>query len=172
MATKLRKDLEPRWVSWYCAKTFPRAIVKYRCPLGPIPEQVKEAFGVAKGTRIYRPWRPEVDACAITLEALFLIEAKVQKFMDGVQKLPVYKSLVPDTPELSPWRGLPIITRLLIPQRIEWVEVAAQKFQVQVVTEAPDFIIEEWQQRDRYWTKEALEKREARKEKLRELGYE
>lgn len=172
MATQLRRDLEPRWVSWYVARNYPRDIVKLRCPLGPIPNALREAVGEAKGIKMYRPWRPEVDACVITPSELILIEAKIFKYMDGLSKLPVYQSLVPDTPELQPWRGLPAIMRLLIPERIQWVEAAAEKIKVLVIPEAPDFIKQVWAERDKYWTKPFMEARERRKEKLREMGYE
>jgi len=171
MATRLRRELEPRWVSEYCAKTFPNAIVKLRCPLGPIPKEVKEAYGDAKAIKVYRPWRPEVDACVITETQLVLVEAKIHKYMDGLAKLPRYRDLVPDTPELRLWRHLPINMRLLIPTSIPWVEVAADKAGVQVIMDAPDYILRAWEERDKGWTKEELEKRERRKQKLRELGY-
>lgn len=172
MPTRIRRELEPAWVSWYCAKHFPNDIVKPRCPLGPIPKEIKEALGETIGRKVYRPWRPEVDAVVITPTQMILIEAKIQKFMDGLSKLPRYRDLVSDTPELRPWRYLPINMRLLIPRSIPWVEIAADKAGVQVLMEAPDWILDVWEERDKYWTKEELAKREARKAKLRELGYE
>ena len=171
MATRTRRDLEPKWVSWYCAKHYPRAIVKLRCPLGPIPEELKKLHGEAKAIKVYRPWRPEVDACVILPGAIRLIEAKIQKFMDGLSKLPVYRSLVPTTPELRAWRDLGVEMILLLPAHVEWVEKAAARMGVAIAVEAPDFIKKAWAERDKYWTKPYLEKREKRKKKLRELGY-
>jgi len=171
MATQLRRDLEPRWVSWYVARHYPRDIVKLRCPLGPIPDALREAVGEAKGIKMYRPWRPEVDALVIKPGGIDLIEAKIFKFMDGLSKLPVYKSLVPVTPELRAWKDLPVRMFLLIPAPIEWVQTAASRTEVMAVAEAPDDIKKVWEERDKYWTKPFMEAREKRKQKLRELGF-
>lgn len=169
--TRMRRELEPQWVSWFCVKRWPKAIVRYRCPLGPIPEAVKQAHGETAALRIYRPWRPEVDALVIEPGAVTLVEAKIQKFMDGLSKLPIYKSLIPTTPELKEWKHLPVVMVLLIPEKVDWVLAAAQKQDVYVITEAPQFIMDVWKERDKYWTKEAVAEREKRKAKLQELGY-
>jgi len=171
MFTRLRRELEPAWVSWYVARRWPKAIAKFRCPLGPIPEEIKAAYGETRGRKVYRPWRPEVDALVIEPGALWLVEAKIQKFMDGLSKLPVYKGLVPSTPELVEWKHLSILMVLLIPEKVDWVIAAGKEQHVQIVVEAPQFIKDAWADRDKYWTKEATEAREKRKEKLRELGY-
>jgi len=171
MATQLRRDLEPRWVSWYVVKHYPRDIVKLRCPLGPIPDALKQAVGEAKGIKMYRPWRPEVDALVILPGAIDLVEAKIFKYMDGLSKLPRYKDLVPLTPELRAWRDLPVRMWLLIPAPIDWVQAAGTQAGVGVVAEAPDYIKEAWEERDKYWTKPYMEERERRKEKLKELGF-
>jgi len=172
MATHLRRDLEPRWVSWYVARKYPRDIVKLRCPLGPIPDALLEAVGEAKGIKMYRPWRPEVDALIIMPGTVELIEAKIFKYMDGLSKLPVYQSLVPLTPELRAWKDLPTRMLLLIPAEIDWVKTAAARTGVNVSTEAPDYIKQVWEERDKYWTKPFMEQREKRKEVLRKMGYE
>jgi len=172
VATHLRRDLEPRWVSWYCAKHYPRDIVKLRCPLGPIPEDLRKAVGEGKAIKMYRPWRPEVDALVILPGAIRLVEAKIFKYMDGLSKLPVYAGLVPATPELKAWKELPVQMILLVPAKIDWVATAAAQQGVSIDTDAPDYIKQAWEERDKYWTKPFMEKRERRKEKLRELGYE
>ena len=172
MSTRIRRELEPKWVSWYVAKTFPRSLVKLRCPLGSIPEHLIKAHGEAKAIRIHRPWRPEVDACVVTEDKIVLVEAKIQKFMDGLSKLPIYKSLVPLTPELTEYKEFPAEMVLLMPAHIGWVEEAAERAGVKVVVEAPEFIKKAWGERDKYWTKPEVEKREKRKKTLRKLGYE
>jgi len=169
--TRVRRELEPQWVSWFCAKRWPKAIVKFRCPLGPIPEEVKKAHGETAALKIYRPWRPEVDALVIEPGAVTLVEAKIQKFMDGLSKLPIYKSLIPSTPELREWKHLPVLMVLLISERVDWVSAAALQLDVHVVTDAPQFILDVWKERDKYWTKEEVERRQQRKAKLQELGY-
>jgi len=169
--SQTRRTLEPKWVSLYCAEHYPKAEVRLGCPLGGIPKETLRDYGVLKGLRVYRPWRPEVDACVILHNMLILIEAKIFKYMDGLSKLPVYKALVAQTPELKHVANRPIYMKLLIPYRIPWVLEAAKDLNVTVEVWVPDFIQRAWEERDQYWTKEALEKREARKEKLREMGY-
>jgi len=35
----------------------------------------------------------------------------------------------------------------------------------------PDYIQRVWNERDKYWTKEAIQKREERKRQIQELGF-
>ena len=172
MNTRIRRELEPKWVSWYVSLAYPKEVVKLRCPLGPIPEELKRIYGTAKAIKTFRPWRPEVDAVIITKTNIVLIEAKIQKFMDGLSKLPVYESLVSDTPELQHYTNRTTEMKLLIPAKVEWVIAAAAKNNVQVIIESPDFIQEAYQDRDKYWTKTHMKKREQRKETLKRLGYQ
>lgn len=168
--TKPRRELEPRWVSEYMAATYPKAEVRMRVPLGPIPKETQADYGLMKGLRVYRPWRPEVDAAARWTNKTILVEAKIFKYMDGLSKLPVYKSLLPDTPELAHW-PTEVIMELLIPVPITWVLSAAQNVGVRVVSSfVPEYIRQVWDERDKYWTKDAIALREERKRKLQELG--
>jgi len=170
--SKLRREIEPRWVSQYVAETWPDAQVRMRCPLGPIPKDVEQAYGLERGLRIFRPWRPEVDALVVLPDRLVLVEGKVFRPMDGIAKLPVYKGLVPDTPELKPLLPRPVDMQLLVVRPLPWVKAAADRAGITLVDYAPDWVVRVWEERDRYWTREALERREARKRRLREIGFE
>ncbi len=169
--TKLRREIEPRWVSWYIKEHYPNAEVRLRCPLGPIPDELKELYGPAKAARVYRPSRPEVDALVIRPDALILIEAKIFKYMNGLSKLPVYKSLVPQTPELAVFRGRSVKMHLLLPTTIPWVTAAAPSLGVEVKTAAPDWVTQIWEERDKYWQPEARLRRAERKALLKRLGF-
>jgi len=171
MYTRVRRDIEPRWVSEYVVAKFPRAPVKFRCPLGPIPRELTEIYGKEKAIRVYRPYRPEVDALVMARDRLVLIEAKIFKYMDGLSKLPVYKALIPDAPELRPWVGWRVDMQLLVPRRLDWVVAAGKRMGVEILDWAPDWVLKIWEERDKYWTREAVAKREARKAVLRRLGY-
>ena len=170
--SKLRKSIEPRWVSWYLKEYYPEAEVRIRCPLGPIPIELTELYGPAKAAKVYRPSRPEVDALVVLPGALLLIEAKMMKYMDGLSKLPVYAALVPQTPELTVFRNKPILMHLLLPVEIPWVIAAAPAMGVEVKIAAPDWVVQEWGNRDRHWTPEARIKRVERKRLLTRLGFE
>jgi len=155
----------------YVAEHYPTAEVRLSCPLGGIPKETLRDYGLLKGLRVYRPWRPEVDAVVILTNMLILIEAKIFKYMDGLSKLPVYKSLITQTPELKHVAHRPIYMKLLIPYQIPWVVDAAEPLGVTVEVWVPDFIRKVWEERDKYWTKEAMEQREERRRKLEEIGY-
>lgn len=166
--SKPRRELEPRWVSEYMVQTYPKAEVRYRVPLGTIPSATAKDYGLMKGLRVYRPWRPEVDAAARWAGKTIIVEAKIFKYMDGLSKLPVYKQLLESTPELSHW-PTDVIMELLIPAPITWVLSAASNMGVKVVSDfVPTYIREAWDERDKYWTKEAIEEREARKRRFQE----
>lgn len=135
-------------------------------------EYLKKAHGTPKAIRIYRPWRPEVDALVIMPGALLLIEAKIFKYMDGLAKLPVYKSLVPSTPELKTMLDLPVEMQLLIPVEIPWVRTAAENMDVKVYVWCPDWVKKIWNERDKYWQPKQVFEREKRKKILRDLGFE
>ena len=171
VATKLRREIEPRWVSWYIKTYYPDEEVRLRCPLGPIPDALKELYGPAKAARVYRPSRPEVDAVVVLPGALLLIEAKIFKYMDGLAKLPVYKALALKTPELDVFRNRPILMHLLLPKAIPWVIAAAPEMGVEVKVLAPDWLLEIWEDRDKYWTPSARMKRMERKALLEKLGW-
>ena len=171
MATKLRRSIEPRWVSWYIKETYPDAEVRMRCPLGRIPAELKALHGPAKAAKVHRPWRPEVDALVILPGALVLIEAKIQKYMDGLAKLPIYKALVPHTAELDVFSDRPVLMHLLLPVKIPWIMDIAKDVGVEVYTLAPDWVLQIWEERDKYWLPEARLKREERKALLEKLGF-
>jgi len=172
MATKLRREIEPRWVSEYVAANYKDFPVRFRVPLGAIPKGLAEEMGEAKALAFFRPWRPEVDAIVILPRHLILIEGKIFKVMDGLSKLPIYKSLVPLTPELAEYRDFPVIMQLLCVRPLPWVEQAAAQNDVKIVPWAPDWLIKIWEERDKYWTREEVLKREDRKKTLKALGYE
>ena len=158
-------------MSWYIKENYPDAEVRLRCPLGPIPDQLKELYGPAKAARVYRPSRPEVDALVVLPGALLIIEAKIFKYMDGLAKLPVYKALVRKSPELMIFSDRPVIMHLLIPKAIPWVSAAAPDLGVEVYTAAPDWVLEIWEERDKYWQPQARIERADRKALLAKLGF-
>jgi hypothetical protein len=170
--TKIRREIEPRWVSEYVKEFYPHAEVHLRCPLGPIPEELKALYGPAKAAAIHRPWRPEVDAVIVTPGAVILLEAKVQKYMNGLSKLPVYAACLGSTPELQPILvGRNVLLHLLLPYPIPWVVKAAEGMGVTVIDWVPDWVADVWNERDKYWTPEYRMKREERKQLLRKLGF-
>jgi len=169
--TKVREEHEARYVSEYILEKFPERTYKLRAPLGgPPPEWVQE-MGEEKALRTYRPYRPEVDAIVIEEDRLILIEGKILKVMDGISKLPVYRFLVPVTPELAEYHELEIEARLVTPHPPFWAEQYAKHADIIVDIWEPEWIQEYHKRMDRYWTKEARAERAKRKEVLKGLGF-
>ena len=170
--TKLRREIEPKWVAEYCVAHYPGYPTRYRCPLGPVSEDYIRELGLRKAIGLYRPIRPEVDALVRKPDTLILIEAKIFKYMDGLAKLPLYKSMIKHTPELKEHVNLPVHMQLLLPVHIDWVSAYAKEANVEIVVWAPKWVLDIWRERDLYWQKPATEMREWRKEILRRIGYE
>jgi len=131
-----------------------------------------DMYGAAKARKVYRPSRPEIDAVVWTEKYLILVEGKIYKVMDGLAKLPVYASLVPTTTELANDLDKEIRMELLCVNPLPWIEEAAEKAGVAVIRFTPPWILEIWEDRDRYWTPEAIAKREEKKRILRSLGID
>ena len=170
--TKVRREIEPRWVSEYIKEFYAKNEVHLRCPLGSIPDELKELYGPAKAARVHRPWRPEVDALVVLPGAIMLIEAKIQKYMNGLSKLPVYKAALMRTPEFMPMlEGRHVLLQLLLPYPIPWIMELAGEMGVQVIDWVPDWVADIWEDRDKYWTPDYQMKRADRKRILKMLGF-
>jgi len=168
--TRLRRELEPRWAAEYVVKHYPQQPARYRCPLGPIPKALTEEMGVEKAAKVYRPWRPEVDAVVVFPDKAILIEAKIFRWYDGIAKLKMYDVLFRQTPELQAWWAVPTELQLLVPKIFSPVQAAAETYGVKLIEWAPDYIMQAWMEKQTYWTREAVEIRERRKEILERLG--
>lgn len=170
MHTKIREDNEARYVSEYVLEKFPRCSQKIRCPLGGAPEMWIKEMGFSKALRTYRPYRPEVDAVVIDKDKIILIEGKILKVMDGISKLPVYRFLVRETPELDIYRTKKIEARLVTPHPPGWCERVAKEFDVTIDLFEPDWIKDYRQKQEKYWTTEERVERHKRRETLKGLG--
>ena len=116
---------------------------------------------------MYRPSRPEVDGLVVLPGAILLIEAKVMKYREGLGALVVYESLIDSTPEFQPLLPRPILKHLLLCQPIPWVMTSARQLGIEIMVDAPDFVIDYWLRQNRYWTAEAQKIREEWKAVLR-----
>jgi len=169
---KLRREIEPRWVAEFVSKFFPDETVAYRVPLGPIPRHLIEEHGFQKAAGIYYPSRPKVDAVVYGEVELILIEAKLDKYFDGICKLVGYRALLDVTPEMKPHLNKIVRTIFLAPIIPYWLEVVARKLNVEIVDYCPDWVRKIWEERNKYWQPEYVAERERRKQVLRRLGFE
>ena len=169
---RIRQEREARLISEWVQQNYPKAqLVRFRCPLGPIPDKLVQDLGLEKAIGYARPYRPEVDALIVTEKEIVLAEAKIFKVMDGLSKLPIYGALVPKTPELQPYLGRTIRLKLITAKPLPWMKEAAAEAAVEVVVFQPEWIKAYLQELEKYWTKDSVEERQRRKKVLEALGY-
>lgn len=186
------KNPETRLLAEYLRIKFPHYITMTRVPLGPVVVGEEGLGRNATKLGAARPWRPEVDAVVImedparvrmlpngprgvimeapTFGVLLLIEAKVDTYLDGLAKLPFYRSLVPHSPEFEPLWGWEHRMRLVIAQDAPWVQLAAKTQNVEIDIYDPPWMADYRQYRQRYWTKEWREERQRVNEIRKRLG--
>jgi len=58
-------------------------------------------------------WRRWADAVILTDQDVTIVEAAIRPEVGKVAQLELYRTLLPHTPELEPWKGLPIKLILL-----------------------------------------------------------
>ena len=163
---------ETRLISEYAAAKFPGLRLALGMPLGPAIDMGPARLTHGQALAASRPWRPEVDALVWRDGVLLLIEAKIANYVDGLAKLPLYRSLVPTTPELAEWAGWEVRMRLVVPRAKAWVEQMAEAAGVEIDLFEPAWITEYYDYRDRYWTREYRTRREEILQLRRELGVE
>jgi len=167
MAQKSRQ-VEVRMVAEYLKETYPQYPFINKQPLGKVPEELMTALGYKRAVGMTRPFRPEVDAVVIMPGALILVEAKVWNIVNGLAKLPLYKSLVPFTPELKEYQKLPIVMELVVGWTNPNLEIMARDAGVTVRVFCPSWLGEVVESQHRYWTREYRVEREE-KLRMREL---
>ena len=159
---------ERRLIAEYIVDRFPKARVIYGCPLGPVPQRLIATLGPRKALRMARGLRPEVDALVVQDRRLVLVEAKIQRWIDGIAKLPVYKSLVPTTEELKQYQGYDMEMRLCFPWYSETIEEAAKNLGVVLDVFHKPWIDEYLTELGKYWSDEYIAGR-AEKKRMREI---
>ncbi len=103
------QQVEIRMVSEYLISAYAKFPSIMDVPLGKVDETLMAEQGYKRATGLMRPYRPAVDAVVILPRYLVLIEAKVWNVVNGLAKLPLYKSLVPFTPELKQYSGKEVL---------------------------------------------------------------
>jgi len=166
MARKSRQ-VEVRLVAEYLKKEYSKFTFITKQPLGIVSEEYLKEFGWKKALGITRPFRPEVDAVVILPRYLLIIEAKVWSIVNGLAKLPLYKSLVPVTPELKQYMPREVIMELVVGWTNPNLEIMARDMGVRVKIYCPDWLGEVVDGMHKYWTREYRAER-AKKLKMRE----
>lgn len=163
-----RKERERRYISEYMKEAFPDVNYQVNVELGPIPQEYVDRLGLGRAAALFRPTRPRVDAVKWTPDAYYLIEAKIRDIKAGIGDLSYYKGMASRTPDLPFYDGQPIKLRLVVPWMIEWIQVAADAAQVEVIVFWQDWIADYVKERQHYFTPEYRAER-AEKIRLREI---
>ena len=167
MAGGKSRQVEVRLVAEYLKATYSQYTFITKQPVGKVSESLMAQEGYQRALGLTRAFRPEVDAVVILPGALVLVEAKVWSVVNGLAKLPVYKSLVPFTPELKQYQHLPILMELVVGWTNPNLEIMASDMGVRLRVYCPAWLNEIVQSMHKYWTREYREQRDE-KQKLRE----
>jgi hypothetical protein len=171
MARKTQQ-VETRMLSEYLLAAYPQYTSIRAVPLGKVDGKLMADVGYKKALRISRPFRPEADAAVIMPGALLLIEAKVWNVINGLAKLPLYKALVPFTPELQQYKDLPVVMELVVGWTNSNLEIMAREHGVAVKVFSPAWLQDVVDKMHSYWTADYRNQR-AQKMAMREtLGLE
>ena len=161
MARKSRQ-VETRLVAEYLKEHYSSFSFIMKQPLGAVPEEYLKEYGWKKTLGILRPFRPEVDAVVILPSYLLIVEAKVWSIVDGLAKLPLYKSLVPVTPELKQFMPREVLMQLVVGWTNPNLEIMARSMDVEVKVYCPAWMEEVIEGMHKYWTREYQDERQKR----------
>lgn len=166
------QQVESRLIAEYVKEAYSKFPVILKQPLGKISESLMAELGYDKAMRISRPSRPEVDAVVILPRHLLLIEAKVWSVVNGLAKLPLYKSLVPFTPELTQYRDKEPLMELVVAWSNDNLEIMARDQGVAVKVYHPPWIEDIVNNMHKYWTADYRAQRATKLEMRERLGLD
>jgi len=142
MVRKEYKQRERRYVPEYVEQKYPaRVAVFYNMAIGPAPEDLSSAYPDIALSH-FRRWRYWIDAVVILRDRMVLIEGKLRNPQDGIGQLLLYRSLLPETPELKPYRGLPIEARIVVPREDPRIIAFAHANNIVVDIYRPEWALE------------------------------
>jgi hypothetical protein len=171
MARKTRQ-VETRMVSEYLLQQYSKFPTIKAVPLGKVDESLMANLGYKRAIGMSRPYRPEADAIVVLPNYLLLVEAKVWNVVNGLAKLPLYKSLIPFTPELKDYAGREVLMELVVGWTNSNLEIMAKDLNVTIKVYSPDWLQEVVNGMQNYWTKEYRQERDRKIELRQRLGLE
>ncbi|MBA7638657.1 hypothetical protein ES703_46313 [subsurface metagenome] len=159
MARKSRQ-VETRMISEYLKENYSEFSYILNIPLGSVSEQLMKEEGYKRALGLSRPFRPMADAVVILPNYLLLIEAKVWNVVNGLAKLPLYKSLAPVTPELQQYMPRGVIMQLVVGWTNPNLQIMARAADVVLKVYRPLWLEEVVESMHMYWTREYRDTRE------------
>ena len=116
MAKAESQQRERRYVPEFVNEKYPRRIsVFYNTAIGPAPEILSKQHPEIP-LENFRRWRFWIDAVVILPDRMVLIEGKLRTPAEGLGQLLLYKALLSQTPELEPYKRLPVEMVLVTPR--------------------------------------------------------
>jgi len=166
------RQVETRMTAEYLLKEYSKFQSITACPLGRVDEALMATAGYQKALGLSRPYRPEADAIVVLPNYLLLIESKVWNVVNGLAKLPLYKSLIPFTPELSKYMPRDIIMELVVGWTNSNLEIMARDAGVRIKVYSPPWLQEVVRGMHDYWTSDYQRERQRVLEARKTLGLE
>lgn len=99
------KQRERRFIPEFVDAKFPdRVAVFYNVAVGPAPDELYRLHPEVP-LEYFRRWRFWIDAVVILQNKLILFEGKIRNPAAGLGQLLLYRALLPQTPELAPYKN-------------------------------------------------------------------
>lgn len=142
MVRKEYKQRERRYVPEYCEKTYPeRVAIFYNMAVGPAPEELNRLHPEVP-LAAFRRWRFWIDAVVILQDRMILVEGKLRQVQGGLGQLLFYQWMLPQTPELAPYKHLAVEMVLVIPKPDPRILGFADRMGITVDVYRPEWAME------------------------------
>ena len=138
-----RTPWEIMMIGEWVATTFPDVAWQTNVRLGShTPRNARGQFTVEE-LRLLGVWRRRVDAIVYLPDRLLLVEAVLRSHPGKISTLNLYEMLVPQTPELTQYKHLPIQKTLLYVIEDPVLNILAKKDDILPIQFVPSFF-DEW----------------------------
>lgn len=116
MARREYKQRDRRYVVEYVQQFIPeRRAAFFNLRLGPPPEMGKTLYPELPES-YWRVWKKWADAVVVTNDRIILVEGELRRPITALGEMVTYRDLIRQTPELAPYRDLPIEMHLVTPR--------------------------------------------------------
>jgi hypothetical protein len=133
---------DKRYVAEWVIANYPHAQVIYNLRLGPPPTEIAAKYPGLDLDRFARVWKKTCDAVVITGDEVILIEGELRRPLLALGELLIYRSLLHLTPELMPYRNMPVRTILLCPLEDPTLTVALREHKIEQIAYRPPWVAE------------------------------
>lgn len=161
---------ERQFILDYIQDRYPDRRVKFNCPLGLPPARLVATFGLTQSLKLAMGSRLMVDAVVWGDHKLIIIEAKIREWVNGIAKLPIYKMLIPTTPELAEYWAWPVDMICALPYTSEYIESTAALVGVTIDMFTSAAVDESMAQVAKYQTPEYKRERAEKNATIERLG--